>query len=144
MQVALYGDLLERLQGRVAEHGALMLGSGDPAIPYVTERFRLADVRYYVRRAARRLELFAEDVPVNLLSEPCGYCGKCDWSPACADAWEAAAITDAASWRGEMWYGAQPVTAGCTSESVRRKCSKPPSRSRAVTIPTRIPASRRG
>ncbi|WP_041929021.1 hypothetical protein [Methylorubrum extorquens] len=55
LQIALYGDLLARVQGRVAEHGALMLGSSDPAVPHVTELFRLAEVRHYVRRAARRL-----------------------------------------------------------------------------------------
>ncbi|WP_132249227.1 TM0106 family RecB-like putative nuclease [Methylobacterium segetis] len=87
LQIVLYGDLLERVQGRVAEHGALMLGSGDPAVPHVTERFRLSEVRHYVRRAARRLERFAVDTPAGLEGEPCGYCGKCEWGAACDDAW---------------------------------------------------------
>ncbi|MCJ2126995.1 TM0106 family RecB-like putative nuclease [Methylobacterium sp. J-077] len=87
MQIALYGDLLARVQGRVAEHGALMLGSGDATMSHVVERFRLADVRHYVRRAARRLEVFAQDTPVGLQGEPCGQCGKCEWGAACDAAW---------------------------------------------------------
>ena len=87
LQIALYGDLLARVQGRVAEHGALMLGSGDPAVPHVIERFRLAEVRHYVRRAARRLERFAADTPSGLEGEPCGHCGKCEWGGTCEDAW---------------------------------------------------------
>lgn len=90
MQIALYGDLLEKVQGRVVEFGALMLGSCDPATPYVVERFRLAEVRHYVRRAAACLERFADDLPTGLLPEPCAYCGKCDWAPSCETAWEAA------------------------------------------------------
>lgn len=90
MQIALYGDLLEKMQGRAAEFGALMLGSRDPATPYVVERFRLSEVRHYVRRAATRLERFAYDLPTVLLPEPCAYCGKCDWSPNCETAWDAA------------------------------------------------------
>ena len=90
MQIALYGDLLARVQGRAADHGGLMLGSGDPDVPFVSERFRLNEVRHYVRRAARRLEAFTQDTPTGLVPEPCGYCGKCDWSPCCEAAWEEA------------------------------------------------------
>lgn len=90
MQIALYGDLLEKVQGRAAVFGALMLGNRDPATPYVVERFRLAEVQHYVRRAAARLERFAEDLPTGLVPEPCAYCGKCDWSPNCETTWDAA------------------------------------------------------
>lgn len=88
MQITLYGDLLENAQGRVADHGALMLGTGDPDQPFAIERFRLAEFRHYVRRAARRLEGFAADLPADLAPEPCSHCGKCDWSPACQAYWE--------------------------------------------------------
>lgn len=88
MQIALYGDLLGSVQGRVADHGALMLGTGNPDQPYAVERFRLDDLRYYVRRAAGRLEVFANDLPAALVPESCGYCGKCGWSPACEMHWE--------------------------------------------------------
>ncbi|MGE7157390.1 hypothetical protein ACQKJ1_27175 [Methylorubrum rhodesianum] len=80
---------LAQMQGRVAEQSAVMLGSGDPAVLPVTQRFRLAEVRHYVRRAARRLERFATDTPIDLESEPCGHCGKCEWRVTCEEAWTA-------------------------------------------------------
>ena len=76
LQIALYGDLLATVQGCSAAQGWLMLGTGDHAVPYVAESFRLDEVRYYVRRAARRLEAFAADLPTELTPEPCAYCGK--------------------------------------------------------------------
>jgi predicted RecB family nuclease len=56
LQIALYGDLLGTVQGRAANHGSLMLGTGELETPYKVESFPLDEVRYYVRRAARRLE----------------------------------------------------------------------------------------
>jgi predicted RecB family nuclease len=58
LQIALYADLLGTVQGRAADQGCLMLGSGEPEMPYKVERFPLQEFRYYVRRAARRLEAF--------------------------------------------------------------------------------------
>ena len=89
LQIALYGDLLATVQGRSAVQGWLMLGTGDHAVPYVAESFRLDEVRYYVRRAARRLEAFAADLPTELTPEPCAYCGKCHWLGECEARWEA-------------------------------------------------------
>lgn len=88
MQIALYGDFLGEVQGRPANRGSLMLGTGEVATPYRVESFTLNEVRYYVRRAAGRLEAFAADLPTDLMPEPCGYCGKCDWSAACEERWE--------------------------------------------------------
>jgi hypothetical protein len=51
-------------------HGGLMLGTGEPDQPYKAESFVLNDVRYYVRRAARRLELFAANLPTGSLASP--------------------------------------------------------------------------
>ena len=90
LQIALYGDLLGTVQGRVAYQGSLMLGTGEPETPYKVEGFPLHEVRYYVRRAARRLEAFAADLPTGLMPEPCGYCSKCEWSAACEARWEEA------------------------------------------------------
>ncbi len=87
LQIAIYGDLLDAVQGRAAHRGSLMLGTGEPAAPYAIEQFQLDEVRYYVRRAARRLEAFAANLPIDLMPEPCGYCGKCDWSAACEARW---------------------------------------------------------
>jgi uncharacterized protein len=90
LQIALYGDLLGTVQGRAADQGCLMLGTGEPEMPYKVESFSLQEVRYYVRRAARRLEAFAADLPTGLMPEPCGYCSKCNWSAACEARWEQA------------------------------------------------------
>jgi predicted RecB family nuclease len=88
LQIALYGDLLGNVQGRAAYQGSLMLGTGELETPYKVESFPLDEVRYYVRRAARRLEAFAADLPTGLMPEPCGYCSKCEWSVACEARWE--------------------------------------------------------
>ncbi len=88
LQIALYGDLLGTVQGRAAYQGSLMLGTGELETPYKIENFPLDEIRYYVRRAARRLEAFATDLPTGLMPEPCGYCSKCDWSAACEARWE--------------------------------------------------------
>jgi predicted RecB family nuclease len=88
LQIALYGDLLGTVQGRAAKQGCLMLGTGESETPYKVESFSLQEVRYYVRRAARRLETFAADLPVGLKPEPCGYCSKCSWSAVCETRWE--------------------------------------------------------
>jgi predicted RecB family nuclease len=90
LQIALYGDLLGTVQGRAAYQGSLMLGTGELETPYKVESFPLDEVRYYVRRAARRLEAFATDLPTGLMPEPCGYCSTCDWSAACEARWEEA------------------------------------------------------
>jgi len=90
LQIAIYGDLLGTVQGRVARQGSLMLGTGEVDTPYKVESFSLDEVRYYVRRASRRLEGFAADLPTGLMPEPCGYCAKCNWSAACEARWEVA------------------------------------------------------
>jgi predicted RecB family nuclease len=90
LQIALYGDLLSSVQGRAPDRGCLMLGTGEPEKPYQVEAFTLQEVRYYVRRAARRLEAFAAGLPTGLKPEPCGFCSKCDWSAACEARWEEA------------------------------------------------------
>ena len=90
LQIALYGDLLGAVQGRVASQGCLMLGTGKDATPYKVEPFPLHEVRYYVRRAARRLEMFAAALPTELEPEPCSFCSKCNWSVDCEARWERA------------------------------------------------------
>ncbi|HWD37273.1 MAG TPA: TM0106 family RecB-like putative nuclease [Fimbriimonas sp.] len=88
LQIALYGDMLGTVQGRSACQGHLMLGTSEAEAPYKIESFLLDEVRYYVRRAARRLEVFSANLPSSLTPEPCGYCGKCDWLSACEARWE--------------------------------------------------------
>lgn len=88
LQIALYGDFLGSVQGRAADQGYLMLGTSETGTPYRIERFSLQEVRYYVRRTARRLESFAAHLPTELAPEPCSHCSKCNWSAACGARWE--------------------------------------------------------
>jgi uncharacterized protein len=90
LQIALYGELLGTVQGLVAQQGCLMLGTGEAEIFYRIENFPLHEVRYYVRRAARRLEAFAADLLTGLEPQPCGFCSKCSWSDDCEARWEQA------------------------------------------------------
>lgn len=88
LQIALYADMLEDAQGRVAERGHLMLGTGSAEEPYAVESFDLAHVRHYVRRAARRLEAFSSAPFPVFTPDPCGFCGRCSWADVCDERWE--------------------------------------------------------
>lgn len=87
-QLAIHGDLLAGLQGRPARRGVLMLATGGDGADHRLEGFALDEVRYYVRRAARRLEAFAAYVPGDLTPDPCGHCDLCAWLAACEARWE--------------------------------------------------------
>lgn len=87
-QLAIHGDLLAGLQGRPARRGVLMLATGADGPDHRVEQFALDEVRFYVRRAARRLEAFAADLPGDLAPDPCRHCDLCAWFAACEARWE--------------------------------------------------------
>lgn len=89
-QLAIHGDLLAGPQGRPAQRGVLMLATGAEGPDHRAVPFALDEVRYYVRRAAGRLEAFAAELPGNLTPDPCGHCDACAWLPACEVRWDEA------------------------------------------------------
>jgi len=80
LQLVLYSDLLEEVQGRAPEHAHLQLGDGR------RETFRLADYQHYARNARARLEAFTVD-PTPTRPEPCIDCAMCRWSNQCKSEW---------------------------------------------------------
>ena len=77
LQLALYSDLLARVQGVAPEHAHVELGDGTRAT------IRLADVSAYARRVRSRLEAFVA-APAPTRPVPCADCPLCRWREQCA------------------------------------------------------------
>ena len=75
LQIALYGELLDALQGGAPRGMGLMLGTGAPAAEgaptHVPVAFDFEDFRYYARRVATRLLRFAAVLPGDFGGDPC-------------------------------------------------------------------------
>ncbi|MFD1694952.1 TM0106 family RecB-like putative nuclease [Roseibium aestuarii] len=82
LQLVLYSDLLTDLQGRAPDFAHVELGDASRAT------LRLADYRYYARRARKRLEAFVRE-PSATRPIPCSDCGLCRWRDHCAATWKA-------------------------------------------------------
>ncbi len=80
LQLVLYSDLLEQLQGVAPEKAHVVLGSGERF------SFRLAEYAAYARGARARLEGFVVDPP-ETRPVPCATCDLCRWREHCADVW---------------------------------------------------------
>ncbi|APO76901.1 RecB family nuclease protein (plasmid) [Rhizobium etli 8C-3] len=82
LQLCLYSDLIEKVQGVAPEAAHLQLGDGS--------RFtvRLSEVSAYARHARRMLEVFLMERP-ETRSEPVSACTLCRWSSHCAKQWDA-------------------------------------------------------
>ena len=81
LQLLLYSDLLQRVQGAEPERMHLALGGGEGRID---ASFRVAEYAAYYRAVRRRFEAHA-DAPPGTYPEPVEHCGLCDWSRVCAD-----------------------------------------------------------
>ena len=81
LQLLLYSDLLQRVQGAAPEEMHLALGGGEGRID---ASFRVAEYAAYYRAVRRRFEAQA-DAPSETYPEPVEHCGLCDWSRSCAD-----------------------------------------------------------
>ncbi|WP_421729447.1 TM0106 family RecB-like putative nuclease [Brevundimonas sp.] len=83
LQLALYSDLLEDIQGVAPEHAHLQLGDGS--------RFSapLAEFSAYARLSRGKLEAFVADRP-GTRSEPVATCGLCRWRSTCKQEWDQA------------------------------------------------------
>ena len=80
LQLLLYSDLLQLVQGAAPERMHLALGGGGG----VAASFRVAEYAAYYRAVRRRFEAHA-DAPPEIYPEPVEHCAICDWSRACAD-----------------------------------------------------------
>ena len=94
LQIAMYAELLDAVQGDAPARMGLMLGgggdaSGAPRARWVEAAFAVADFRHYVRRVADRALGFAAATPDAFAGEPCAACGQCGWHPRCRERWEA-------------------------------------------------------
>ena len=81
LQLSMYSELLEAVQGRAPEHMHLALGG------VMRERisFRVADYAAYYRSVARGFEALLDDTrpsfPVSTKPEPVEHCEVCRWEP---------------------------------------------------------------
>ena len=81
LQLLLYSDLLQQVQGAAPERMHLALGGGrGPVDP----SFRVAEYAAYYRAVRRRFEAHA-DTPPETYPEPVEHCALCDWRRTCAD-----------------------------------------------------------
>ena len=86
LQLLLYSDLLQQVQGATPEsmHLALGGGVGSGGGAGVAASFRVAEYAAYYRAVRRRFEAHA-DAPSATYPEPVEHCAICDWSRSCAD-----------------------------------------------------------
>ncbi|UWQ85010.1 TM0106 family RecB-like putative nuclease [Leisingera caerulea] len=80
LQLVLYSDLLEQVQGLAPEFAHVVLGSGERFT------FRLSEYAAYARDARVRLEEFVSD-PAETRPIPCATCDLCRWREHCAETW---------------------------------------------------------
>jgi len=91
LQIAVYGDLLDKLQGGAPRGMGLMLGTGaatDEERPtHVPLAFAFDDFRHYTARVASRLIAYASALPDDFGGDPCKACAQCHWTSRCGALW---------------------------------------------------------
>ena len=88
LQLCLYSDMVQKLQGRQPNEMHLALGG----VQRETVSFRVADYAAYYRLVAREFEAFLDGepaFPVETQPEPVEHCGVCRWSERCRKQWRA-------------------------------------------------------
>ena len=88
LQLCLYSDMVQKLQGRQPDEMHLALGG----VQRETVSFRVADYAAYYRLVAREFEAFLDGepaFPVETQPEPVEHCGVCRWSERCRKQWRA-------------------------------------------------------
>ena len=83
LQLAVYSQWIERVQGVTPREMHLQLGSG------LRETIRVADVAAYVRHAQATLRQAVTN-PQATEAYPCSHCAVCGFQRQCNDAWDAA------------------------------------------------------
>jgi uncharacterized protein len=82
VQLSLYGDLIETVQGRQPEKLHVVLGSGEE------HSFAARDFRYTIAVSKDRYLDFIDRGANGTSPEPCGACKLCGWRELCTDEWE--------------------------------------------------------
>ena len=106
LQLCIYAEMVERVQGRAPEHVGLMLGTGAESGDFglsspgagevlaVGDRarlalFPLAEFRYYARRVSHRVAGFRAGMPhADLDPRPCASCEQCRFAVRCERLWD--------------------------------------------------------
>jgi uncharacterized protein len=82
VQLGLYGDLIQTVQGRPPEKLHIVLGSGDE------HSFAAKDFHYTIAASKNRYLDFVDSGAQGTAPEPCGACKLCGWHDVCTDEWE--------------------------------------------------------
>lgn len=82
IQLALYADMVEAVQGMPPPALRVKLGDGSEQV------ILPKDVVHYTRLAGRRLEDFMALAERQTEAEPCAHCAACDWRGRCEAEWE--------------------------------------------------------
>lgn len=82
LQLSVYADLLESVQGVIPPNLHVVLGSGEQTT------VRTEDIRHYTAIARGRFEAFVADPARVSVSEPCSHCAFCRWSSECKQVWD--------------------------------------------------------
>jgi uncharacterized protein len=82
IQLGLYGDLIETVQGRQPEKVHIVLGNGDE------RSFAAKDFHYTIACSKSRYLDFVDGDAQGTTPEPCSACKLCGWRELCADEWE--------------------------------------------------------
>lgn len=82
LQLALYSDMIESVQGRQPNAMHLVLGNGHEV------SYRSAEFRNTLAAAKSRYIGFVAQGAVGTRAEPCSACSLCGWRNVCSDKWE--------------------------------------------------------
>jgi len=82
VQLGLYSDLIQTVQGRQPEKLHIVLGSGEE------HSFPAKDFRYTIAVSKARYLNFIEGGAQGTSPEPCGACKLCGWREVCREDWE--------------------------------------------------------
>ena len=144
LQIAVYAELLDTLQGGVPARMGLLLGTGAPVADaagdtHVAIGFAVEDFRYYTRRVAERLLAFAAALPDDFGGEPCKACGQCHWSDRCEGMWESldhlSRVADISREQRRRLVEANVTTLGALADLAARASEDwPPVRLRVETL----------
>jgi uncharacterized protein len=82
VQLGLYGDMIETVQGRPPKKLHVVLGNGEE------HSFSAKDFHYTIAVFKARYLGFVDDGAQGTSPEPCGACKLCGWREVCAHEWE--------------------------------------------------------